>query len=83
MAGGKAIVSTNLPECRERPGVFVARNRDEFISSVDTAYRHRNDPDYLEKLDQHALANTWDARARALLENALGDPGGGRRSLPA
>jgi hypothetical protein len=72
MAGGKPIISTDLPECRDRAGVFVARDPEEFLSLLDSAYRRRSDPKYLAKLDEHALANTWDARVRVLLEHVLG-----------
>ena len=68
MAGGKPIVTTDMPECRKYPGVFVARNAEEFIRHLEYALTLVNDPMYLTQLYQTAQANTWEARVTQIVE---------------
>ena len=37
MAGGKPIVTTDMPECRQYPCVMVARNASEYVAMLDEA----------------------------------------------
>jgi hypothetical protein len=62
MAAGKPIVTTDMPECRKYPGVFVAQNVKGFVDHLEHALTLVNDPGYLQQLYQTAQANTWDAR---------------------
>jgi glycosyltransferase involved in cell wall biosynthesis len=68
MAARKPIVTTNMPECRKYPGVFVAQNRQEFIDHLEHALTLVNDPMYLQQLYQTAQANTWEARINQIVD---------------
>lgn len=68
MAAGCPVVTTVLPECRKYRGVMVADSYEEFASLLARALAIRNDPNYINLLQEEALANTWDARARAIIK---------------
>ncbi|MGZ9233956.1 MAG: hypothetical protein ACXW4E_00390, partial [Anaerolineales bacterium] len=68
MAGGKPIVTTDMPECRKYPGIFVAKNSKEFIDHLEYALTLVNDPVYLQQLYQAAQANTWEARVNQIVD---------------
>ncbi len=67
MAAGKPIVTTNLPECRKYPGVFVAHNAKEFIDHLEYTLTLVNDSIYVRQLYQTAQANTWEARVNQIV----------------
>lgn len=69
LAGGKPVVSTPITECQNLPGVFTAATAVDFSAQIDRALACKNDPAYLNLIDQTALQNTWDARARQILES--------------
>lgn len=71
MAGGKPVVITPMHESQRTPGVLVAKDAVEFSAQIDRALQLRNDPDYLALLEQTARQNTWDARARQILETLI------------
>ncbi len=64
MAGGKPIVTTDMPECREYPCVMVARNAPEYVAMLDEAACRGGWESYRQSLDREARNNTWDMRAR-------------------
>jgi GT2 family glycosyltransferase len=71
MAGRKPIVTTAIRECQKYPVVLVARSDLEFVERLDEALELGSDAYYLDALDQLARENTWDLRAKSIL-NALG-----------
>jgi glycosyltransferase involved in cell wall biosynthesis len=68
MAGGKPVVITPMRESMRYPGVLVAEGIDEFSARLDQALELKNDPAYLAAIDAVARENTWEARARQILE---------------
>jgi len=66
LASGKPVVATDLPECRGYPGVLVAANRDEFVSSVEKALRMGDDHRLIAEMTRAAEENTWERRARVI-----------------
>jgi len=68
MALGKPIVTTAMPECRKYRSVLVAETHDEFIVLLDKALGMTSAPEYLQLLQQEALANTWEAKATVIAE---------------
>jgi hypothetical protein len=67
MAGGKPIVTTNMPECCEYPSVLVARSAIEYVDMLDEAVGRGKWESYRRLVDRDALANTWRARAEQIL----------------
>jgi hypothetical protein len=72
MAGGKPVVVTPMRECMQYPGVLVGETPTIFAQRLDEALILANDPVYQEVLKKVANENTWDARARQIL-NSLAD----------
>ena len=68
MAAGKPIVTSDLPECRKYPGVFVAHNAKEYIHHLEQALPLINDAAYIQQLYQTAQENTWAARVDQIVE---------------
>jgi glycosyltransferase involved in cell wall biosynthesis len=68
MAGGKPIVTSDMPECRKYPGVLAAHNREEFIDHLEHALTLTHDPVYLQRLYQTAQENTWEMRVRQIID---------------
>ncbi len=68
MAGGKPIVTTDMPECREYPCVMVARNAPEYVAMLDEAVCRGGWESYRQALDREAKNNTWDVRSRQILD---------------
>ena len=70
MAAGKPIVTSDMPECRKYPGVFVAHDAGEFMMHLEHALTLVSDSSYIQQLFQTAQENTWDVRVRQIV-NAL------------
>lgn len=68
MAGGKPIVTTDMPECREYPCVMVAGSVPEYVAMLDEAACRGSWESYRQMLDREAKNNTWDVRARQILD---------------
>jgi glycosyltransferase involved in cell wall biosynthesis len=64
MAAEKPIVTTNLHECTKYPGIQIATDTFSFTHAI--AHALRREPDR-SSLRATAEANSWEARARALL----------------
>jgi glycosyltransferase involved in cell wall biosynthesis len=68
MAGGKPVVITPMQESMRYEGVLVAVDAEDFSTKIDQALRLKTDPDYLRLIDRVARQNTWDIRARQILD---------------
>ena len=62
MAAGKPIVTSDLPECRKYPGIFIAHNPKEYVDHLEHALTLTQDTAYIKQLYQTAQENTWEAR---------------------
>jgi glycosyltransferase involved in cell wall biosynthesis len=70
MAGGKPVVSTNLPELRSYKSVLLSKNKTQFLKNIDKSLRLKDDMKYLRLLEKEAKENSWDKRVD-LVEKAL------------
>jgi glycosyltransferase involved in cell wall biosynthesis len=70
MAGGKPAVITAMEESARYPGVLIGLDAVDFSNKLDQAFQLREDPGYLNQIDQVARQHTWDKHARQIL-NAL------------
>lgn len=68
MAGGKPVVISPMNESMRTEGVLVADGVDEFIGQILNAIQLSSDRDYLSKIDSVARENTWENRARQIME---------------
>jgi hypothetical protein len=68
MAGGKPVVTPPLRECARYRAVQIGEGVDGFVSEILHAVELGSDPDHVELLKRTARANTWDARARTIVE---------------
>ncbi len=66
-AGGKAVVTTPMPECMAYPEVAIARDAQEFAAAIDTARERGRDPAYRERVRQLGRENSWSARVDTIL----------------
>ena len=66
MSLARPIVTTDMPECRKYRSVMIGKNHDEYIELIGEAMGRRGDPDYIEIMQEEALANTWDAKAKVI-----------------
>lgn len=67
LACGKPVISTNLPECRGRPGVFIGETHDKFIAQIDVAFDSRRKKKLNSEIVKDAKKNTWDKRVNEIL----------------
>jgi glycosyltransferase involved in cell wall biosynthesis len=84
MAMGLPVVTTALPECRKYRSVRVAETPDEFERLIAAALARRTDPDYRRQLREDAASNSWQSKARAILDamramHQEGAPHGGEK----
>ena len=68
MAGGKPIVTTDMPECREYPCVMVARNAPEYVEMLDEAVCRGGWESYRQAARPRGTENTWETRGRQILD---------------
>jgi hypothetical protein len=59
MAGGRAIVTTDMRECRKYRSVAIGRTPEEFIGAIDRALRRKPD---VAMLAAEAYENSWARR---------------------
>lgn len=69
MAGGKPVVVTPMRECIRYPGVLAAATAEDFSTMIDRALELSADRQYLAMIDRVARQNTWEARARQILDS--------------
>ena len=67
MAAGKPIVTSDMPECRKYPGVFVAHDAGQFMMHLEHALTLISDSSYIQQLFQTAQENTWEVRVRQIV----------------
>ncbi len=67
MALKKPIITTMLPECQKYKSVITAKKED-FIDNLKIAYKNRNDKKYIKLLDKEAQQNSWDYKAKAIVD---------------
>ncbi len=67
-AGGKAVVTTPMPECMAHPEVAIARDASEFAAALDPALTRGRDDAYRERARQIGRENSWQARVETVLE---------------
>ena len=68
MAGGKPVVTTDMPECRRHANVLVAGDAGEFAAMLDEAVRRGNSASFCDELRAQARENTWRRRAEQIIE---------------
>jgi hypothetical protein len=74
LAAGKPVISTPIHEATHLPEVLLAQSAEEFSACLDKAGELSNNPEYLSRLDQIARQNTWDRRARQIIETLPHEP---------
>jgi glycosyltransferase involved in cell wall biosynthesis len=88
LAGGKPVVSADIPEIAEHHGVVrTSRTAAEFVAAIEAALRDAERPDTVARCVEAARGRTWDDRvervgdlvAEALAERASRDAGAERR----
>jgi len=67
MALQKPIVTTAMPECKKYKSVMVAETYGEFVKNLDKAIDLKKDSKYLKLLDMEAKANTWESKAKEMV----------------
>lgn len=73
MAGGKPILTSDLPECRKYESVLRYKSAEEFIELAEKLMALPEDDPYWQALEREAKANTWDAKVQEILDNLLPD----------
>lgn len=73
MAAGKPVISTPIYEATRIPGVLLAQDANEFASQLNLAMILSTDADYLALSESIARQNTWEKRARQIID-ALNHP---------
>lgn len=68
MALNKPIVTTDMDECRKYESVLIGHDYAEFIEMLDEALRKKTDSNYIKLLDKEALENTWEEKAKLIIE---------------
>jgi teichuronic acid biosynthesis glycosyltransferase TuaH len=68
MALGHPIVTTDMPECRKYRSVLIGKDHEDFISRVEEALQKRKDDHYLSILKSEATENTWQSKARMIVD---------------
>jgi len=65
---GKPIVTTAMPECKKYASVLIGEDHDDFLLQIDKALTRREDKTYIELLQKEAGENSWEAKARDIVE---------------
>jgi len=70
MALHKPIVTTAMDECQKYESVYIAENKEEFVKLVDQAVNLTNENaiEYFNILKKEALENTWEEKAKRIIE---------------
>lgn len=74
LAGAKPVVITAMHESMRYEGILVAdgvtaqQRCDNFSEKLDQALRLRFDAGYISQIEEIARQNTWDVRARQILD---------------
>jgi glycosyltransferase involved in cell wall biosynthesis len=70
MAAGKPVVTTPMEESLRFSGVLTAATPEAFATTIEEALRLGDNPGYRQTIDRVARENTWEERARSILEKA-------------
>lgn len=73
-AGGRATLTTPMPECMAYEEVLIARTADEFADKLDLARQQGQDPAFRAHVQKLARENTWQARAQQAVSAILAIP---------
>ena len=65
LAAGKPVVSTDLPEARQVPGVFIGKNHTEFLSQIDRILK-KELPFDEEAVNRWLSGHTWEERFKGI-----------------
>lgn len=59
-----------MPECKKYKSVMIANNKEEFINLIDKSVKldKSNNKEYYELLKKEALENTWDEKAKSIVD---------------
>jgi glycosyltransferase involved in cell wall biosynthesis len=68
LALGKAVVTTDLRECRQVRGARVARGAEEFLAAIDAAVGQCADPAVAQAARAEAHAHRWEEKAFVIAE---------------
>lgn len=68
MALCKAIVTTDMPECRKYKSVLIGHDNKEFIKMLEKGIKLNNDKKYIDLLKKEALENDWSNKAKAIVD---------------
>jgi hypothetical protein len=68
MSMEKPIVTTDLPECRKYESVIIGKNHSDFIQKLEYALSIKDDKKYKAILRKEALENTWESKAKEILD---------------
>lgn len=68
-AGGKAVITTPMPECESFPEVSIARNAEEFAQALDPARAQGLDAEFRRRLRELAQQNSWQERVRVMMRH--------------
>lgn len=74
MACGLPVISTDMPEARNYPGVFIAETHERFLDLLDTALTSKSNPQYLAMIDKVAQEHTWKSRVDTILTHLYSSP---------
>jgi hypothetical protein len=69
MAGGKPVLSADLPECRKYKSVFRYNNLDDFIMKAEMILSLSKNDEYWDLLEKEAKENNWDYRTDQILNS--------------
>ena len=69
MALGKPIVTTQMYECQKYNSVMIAKTQKEFVELIDKALllKKENNDNYFNMLNKEALENTWEEKAKIII----------------
>ena len=70
MAQEKPIITTALPECKKYKSVLYSENTQQFKDNIYKAITLINDISYKNLLVSEATENTWDKKAKEIIEFA-------------
>ena len=70
MALGKPIVTTAMNECKKYKSVMIAEDKKDFLEKIEKAikYEEENNKEYFDMLKEEALDNTWETKAKLIIE---------------
>ena len=62
------VVTSDLVECSKYPEVFTAISTADFSKKIESALKIKDDPKWISKFDKIAKDNTWERRAKKIIE---------------